>query len=166
MLRIVLILLAVPVTACIGLSLLAGAHRWRHVAAFSLGSLLPYPMVGACLAIFASHQVHQVDELGLSTRDVLEIDLALAEIASVVAALALAAGFLFAERVLKSDVGRRHWTHSLLAGALTALLVELLLGQTVGDAPLLALVVLPVAYALVWFRKPGKRPAESDQKAA
>jgi len=161
-LRIVLILLVVPITAIIGLLLLAGARWWRHAAAFLLGSLLLYPTAGGLLAIFASHPVNQVDELGMTDREILGIGLALAEIASVVATLALVAGILFAERMFKSDVGRRHWIHSLLAGALTALAFALLLYQTAADSPLLALGVLPVAYAILWFRKPGTRIAKGD----
>ena len=85
-----------------------------------------------------------------------EIGLASAGAVNAITALALTAGYLFAERAFKSGAGRRHWTHSLLAGALTTLLVALLFGQTAADSALLGPVVLPVAYALVWFRKPGK----------
>jgi hypothetical protein len=68
----VLILLAMPLAANVGPWLLVGARRGRHVAAFSLGFFLLYPLVGGCLAIFASHQVHQNNELGMTDRDVLE----------------------------------------------------------------------------------------------
>ncbi len=168
MLRAVLILLAMPIAAGVGLSLLAGARRWRHVAAFFLGWVL-YATIDSYLTIFVFRHpkgVLSVDELNLATGDVFELGQALVEVASVVTALALAVGFLFAERVLKSDVGRRHWTHSLFAGALTAFLAFHLLARMGAVCFLLGLAVLPFAYAAAWFRKPGKVPTESDQGAA
>lgn len=161
----ILILLAVPLAVGGGLSLLVGARRRRHVTAFLLGYLLIYLIVGAFLSILASGEAHPVGELGFTDREILEICVALAEVASVVATMALIAGLLLAERVLKSDVGRRHWTHSLLAGAVTALVVLLLQDYAAGVLFLWVLILMPFVYALVWFRESGKGPAESDPKA-
>jgi uncharacterized membrane protein len=150
-----MILLALQIALTTGLWLLTGARRWRHIAAFSLGSAL----FGAGTAYQAIYVFHQVDwKFREAPRVAFEVALASAGVINVATTLAFTLGLLFAERAFKSDVGRRHWAHSLLAGALTALLAGLLLSWTVSDFALIGLVVLPVAYAFVWFRKPGKEP--------
>src|SRR5713101_6738052 len=114
--------LALPITVSAGLWLATSARRWFHIAAFSVGSAL-FGVSSACLAIYAFHQVDW------KFRDApwvaFEVDLASAGLTNLVMALAFTGGLLFAECVFKSDVARRHWTHSLLAGALTTLLAGL-----------------------------------------
>jgi uncharacterized membrane protein len=162
LLKVGLVLLALPITITTGLWLLTGARRWCHIAAFSLGSVL----FGAGTAYQTIYVFHQVDwKFREAPRVAFEVGLASAGVINVATALAFTLGLLLAEYAFKSDVGRRHWAHSLLAGALTALLAGLLLGQTATDFSLGGLVVLPVAYALVWFRKPGKEPGASAQGA-
>jgi uncharacterized membrane protein len=152
--RVALVLPAVPVTLTTGLSLLTSARRWRHIAAFSLGSVL----FGAGAAYQTIYVFHQVDwKFREAPQVAFEVALASAGVIYVATALAFTLGLLLAERVFKSDAGCRHWAHSLMAGALTALLAGLILGRTASDFALIGLVVPPVAYALVWFRKPPER---------
>jgi len=159
-----LVLLVVPILVASGLLLMTRARRWQHIAAFLLGAAL-YAVIGAYLSINVFHQVDW--KFREAPQTAFEIGLASAGITNLVAALALTAGLLFAERVFNSDTGRRHWLHSLLAGVLASPvggLVVLVLGHAAPELSFWAgLVLPPIAYALVWFRKPGRVPQGSEQ---
>src|SRR5436309_2416503 len=96
------ILLVVPILVNAGLWLMTKARRWQHIAAFLLGSAL-CDVIGAYLTIYVFHQVDW--KFREAPQIAFEIGLASAGITNLVAALVLVAGFLFVERVFRSDLG-------------------------------------------------------------
>lgn len=157
-----LFFLALPLAISVGLWVMTRVPRWCHLAAFSLGFAL-YALLAAYLTIFVFHRVDikfwEVPETAF------EIGLVSGALATAAAAIALAVGLLVGERIFKADPGRRHWVHSLVAGALISPVAGLFvlffgdryphLGWELSSG---VLVVLPILYGLLWFRRPATHP--------
>jgi hypothetical protein len=151
----------------LGLSLVTGTRRWRHIAAFSFGFVL-LETVSLYLTIYVFHKV----DWKFREAPILEFKIGLADagLTSVVATVAMAAGVLFADRVFESQARQRHWSHSLLAGIMTPLaagLFNLLSGSRLPelayDVSMAVLLALPVLYCLTWIKGPPNPPGAAVQ---